>query len=602
MTFSVRLSENVFRKTNFVKGTYSQRVRQQHSDVWRQRLYLYSVLTKLRRPKTFSGKIFFVAFVGTYIPLLMLLGYLVGTSTGTGVEKVKFLLFTFGVTLLGTAATLHMIRHLMAPITMTYSALRGYLEREEVPTLPTGFTDEAGVLMADATHVIGQLDRAVQRLTGFDPVTALPNRNTFLEAVHQEMELAGGKQSGIAVLVVDLTGLGEIQWGVNPEAAESALQVIALRLMHFSSSPTGLARVGEQTFAILVGNAKVAEVSAMRMLKVVNAPVALPSNELNVNPAIGIARWPGDAPKAEGILAAAESAAVAAHDQEGRRIALFNQAENEALLRRLWLETRLSEALERGELSLAYQPIVDVRLGYSYSAEALLRWKVDDKPISPGEFIPVAEMTGLIVPIGEWVLRTACVQAAEWQRLNRGSVRMSVNVAAAQLSDPNFTWKVSEVLRETGLAPKMLQIEVTESTLMTDVASVAEKLARLRELGVVIAVDDFGTGYSSLSSLRRLPIDVLKVDQAFVSCLPDDQDDVAVVKSVASLAMNLRMEVIAEGVETQAQAECLVAQGYRYMQGYFFGRPQDPGALSAGLLQGTAVIEVAEATSPSPSK
>lgn len=559
-------------------------MRQNHSEVWRQRLYLYSVLTKLRRPKTFSGKVFFVAFVGTYVPLLILLSYLVATSAGTGAEKVKFLLFTLGVTLLGTAATLHMIRNLMAPITMTYAALRAYLEREEIPTLPTGFTDEAGVLMSDANHVIGQLDRAVQRLTGFDPVTALPNRNTFLEALHQGMEQAGEKQSGLAVLVVDLTGLDEIQLGFNPETAESALQVIALRLMHFSSSPTGLARVGDQTFAVLVPNLKTAEIFAMRMLKVTSARMTLHDGEFNVATAIGIARWPGDAVKAEGLLACAETAAVSAHERDGHRIALYDPTENDALVRRLWLEAHLSEALERGELSLAYQPIMDVQLGYSYSAEALLRWKVGEKPISPAEFIPIAEMTGLIMPIGEWVMRAACVQAAEWQRLNRGSVRMSVNVAAAQLSDPQFVWKVGEVLRETGLAPKMLQIEVTESTIMTDVAAVADKLAQLRELGVATAVDDFGTGYSSLSSLRRLPIDVLKVDQSFVRCLPEDEDDVAVVKSVASLATNLRMEVVAEGVETQAQAECLVAQGYRYMQGYFFGHPEGPEAFAKRLV------------------
>lgn len=552
-----------------------------------RRLRVYSALAGLRWPKSFGGKIFLVAFIGTHIPLISLLGYTLVTTDGPGHEKTIFLIISLVATLLGTGLTLYMIGCLMAPISLTYDALRGYLEREELPALPTEYTDEAGMLMADTTQIIGQLDEAIHRLTNFDPLTTLPNRNMFQSALRDEVCRARESHRRFAVAIIDLKGLNEVHLGLGAEASNAALGTVVRRLLDFGPLTEGLSRIGDHCFALTFPSPTGVGAAARSFLDALAAPV----EDLSVGAAIGIAFWPDDADESDRLLACAESAVLSARQKGAYELAYFNTRENDALRRRLRLEAHLHGALERDEFRLAYQPIVDVRLGRIVAVEALLRWKVDEAPISPVEFIPIAEQTGLIVPIGEWVLRTACAQASQWQDSSQGPIKISVNVSARQLADPNFVAYVANALATTGLAPQLLQLEMTESTLMENVEAASAALGQIRTLGVVIAVDDFGTGYSSLSSLKRLPIDVLKVDQSFVQSLPEDEDDTAIVRSVSALAFSLRMDAVAEGVETSEQARCLMEQGYLRMQGYFFGRPEDANALSDRLLQATAVVQ-----------
>jgi diguanylate cyclase (GGDEF)-like protein len=554
----------------------------------KRRLRVYSALAELRWPKSFGGKIFLVAFVGTHIPLLTLLAYTLISTDGPRHEKTVFLIVALLATLVGTGATLYMIGCLMAPISLTYGALRGYLEREELPILPTEYTDEAGMLMADTTQLIGQLDQAIHRLTNFDPLTTLPNRNLFQDTLRGEVARAREGNRRFALAVIDLKGLKELHLGLGAEVSDAALRTVARRLLDFGPTTEGLARVGDHSFALTFASSIGVRATLTAFLEVLCAPI----EDRSVGAAIGVALWPDDAEEPDRLLACAESAVLSARQKGAYEMAFYNTQENEVLRRRLRLEASLHGAMERDELRLAYQPIVDVRLGQIVAVEALLRWNLDGVPVSPAEFIPISEQTGLIVPIGAWVLRTACAQASEWQNTERGPIKISVNVSARQLEDPAFVAHVADALADTGLEPGLLQLEMTESTLMENVEAASATLGRIRELGVIIAVDDFGTGYSSLSSLKRLPIDVLKVDQSFVRSLPEDEDDTAIVRSVSALASSLRMEAVAEGVETPEQARCLMEQGYLRMQGYFFGRPEDAGTLSDRLLQEAAVIEI----------
>lgn len=548
---------------------------------------MYSALAGLRWPKSFGGKIFLVAFIGTHIPLISLLAYTLIVSDGPGHEKTIFLVVSLLATLIGTGLTLYMIGCLMAPISLTYDALRQYIEREELPTLPTEYKDEAGMLMADTTQLIGQLDEAIHRLTNFDPLTTLPNRNMFQGALREKVDAARENHRRFAVAIVDLKGLSDVHLGLGAEATEAALRTVVQRLLDFGPLAEGLSRVGDFAFALTFSSATGAGGAARSLLDTLATPI----EKVSVGAVIGIAYWPNDADEADRLLACAESAVLSARQKGAYEMAFFNTRENDALRRRLRLEASLHGALEREEFRLAYQPIVDVPLGRIVAVEALLRWNLNGAAISPVEFIPIAEQTGLIVPIGEWVLRTACLQASEWQHSERGPITISVNVSARQLSDPNFVDYVANALSVSGLDAKRLQLEMTESTLMENVDAASAALEQIRGLGVVIAVDDFGTGYSSLSTLKRLPIDVLKVDQSFVQSLPEDEDDTAIVRSVSALASSLRMDAVAEGVETPEQARCLMEQGYLRMQGYFFGRPEDAGSLSDRLLQQAAVVE-----------
>ncbi|MGV3618060.1 MAG: putative bifunctional diguanylate cyclase/phosphodiesterase [Fimbriimonas sp.] len=543
-----------------------------------------------------------MAFAGTHVPLIALLAFALITTDGPGHEKVRFLVVALVATLLGTAATLYLISRLLAPISMTYLALRGYIERDEKPVLPTEFTDEAGVLMADTTYVISQLDEAIHRLTNFDPATTLPNRNMFGILLREGIAAAREADESLAVVAIDLSRFGDVQLAHGKEASEVAVRAVAGRLLDLGSLVKGVSRVGDHTFGLLMPHREDFErvnAVARQIQRALAAPIHLDNAEANLRPVVGVAVWPDDAEDEERLWACAESAALAAREKGIHEVALYNTVEDEALRRRFKMEADLRGAVEREEFRIAYQPIVDVRIGRIVAAEALLRWTRDGAAISPAEFIPLAERTGLIVEIGAWVLRAACWEAKGWQSLDRPAIKVSVNVSARQLTDPNFVPSVAAALEAAGLAPNLLQLEMTESTIMEDVCAAAEALARLRGLGVSIAVDDFGTGYSSLSSLKRLPIDVLKVDQSFVRALPDDEDDVAIVKSVSALASSLRMEAVAEGVETPEEARCLVEQGYQQMQGYFFGRPEFADDFTARLRRGseegtyeTAVITV----------
>jgi EAL domain-containing protein (putative c-di-GMP-specific phosphodiesterase class I) len=303
--------------------------------------------------------------------------------------------------------------------------------------------------------------------------------------------------------------------------------------------------------------------------------------ECRVTGSIGIATYPNDARDAVTLMKHADMAMYLAKE-EGKNNFQFYSADMAPMsVEHLELEVRLSQALQRGEFSLQYQPRVDIVTGRILGAEALLRWwNADLGTMSPAQFIPLAEDTGLIVAIGKWVLRTACEQNVAWQKRGLPSIVMSVNLSPRQFKEPGVLHDIGEILAATGMSPELLELEITEGMIMQHVETAAEKAAALNSVGIRLAIDDFGTGYSSLSQLKRFPIDTLKIDRAFVRDIPESADDTAITKAVIALGKALGVRVVAEGVETAAQYQFLRDNGCDEMQGFFFSKPCHPDAFA----------------------
>jgi EAL domain-containing protein (putative c-di-GMP-specific phosphodiesterase class I) len=350
-----------------------------------------------------------------------------------------------------------------------------------------------------------------------------------------------------------------------------------------------LTRLGGDEFAILaddIGDVGDATLLAERVRDLLRPSFSLGGHEVFATVSIGIALGNRDRERPEDLLRDADTAMYRAKEQGKERYVVFDQAMHTSVVERLRLETDLRRAIERRELQVHYQPIVALATGRISGFEALLRWEHPDRGwISPATFVPVAEETGLILPIGLWVLRAACCQLREWQSRSaeHAALMMSVNLSGKQLVEPDIVEQIDQVLRETGVCAEHLKLEITESVIMDHALSTAEVLTRLKQRGVQLSLDDFGTGYSSLSYLHRFPIDTLKVDRSFVNRLDVEDGDPVIVQTIVTLAHTLGMQVIAEGIETEAQAELLKAMGCYYGQGYLFSRPID-GAAAGRLL------------------
>jgi predicted signal transduction protein with EAL and GGDEF domain len=338
-----------------------------------------------------------------------------------------------------------------------------------------------------------------------------------------------------------------------------------------------VARPGGDEFNVALADvAKVDDVSrvAQRIIDAFSMPFELDGRELFITCSVGIALYPFDDRGIEMLYRNADAAMYHAKD-EGRNNFQFYSAEmNAQSAQRLALENALRRALERDELRVFYQPQVDLNSGRIVGAEALVRWQHPELGlVSPADFIPLTEETGLIVPIGEWVLRQACAQARAWQDAGLPPLRVAVNLSARQLRQRDLYDVVTAALQQAGLAPEWLEVELTESLVMHDVNRTIDVLRGLKQMGVTVAVDDFGTGYSSLSYLQRLPIGVIKIDRAFIEHISDNPDDAAIAKAIIALAKSLQLKTVAEGVETGAQADFLRRHGCDVMQGYYFSRP-----------------------------
>ena len=423
-----------------------------------------------------------------------------------------------------------------------------------------------------------------------DFLTGLPNRMLLNDRVRQAISLAARHGKKVAVLFLDLDGFKHINDSLGHPIGDKLLQSIAKRLVDCGRSSDTVSRQGGDEFVVLLSEVEQSDdaaSTARRMLQSIAEPHSIGQHDLHVTASIGLSIYPDDGLDAETLIKNADTAMYQAKENGHQSYQFFKPAMNVRAVERQSIEESLRRALERQEFALHYQPIVNLKTGEISGAEALLRWSHPTRgPVSPAQFIPVAEDCGLILPIGNWVLREACKQAQAWAVAGLALGTIAVNISAIEFRDEHFLEGVFRILKDTGLDPKSLELELTESVLMKRAGSTESILKALRARGVQVAVDDFGTGYSSLSYLRRFPIDALKIDQSFVRQITTAPDETTIVTAVISMGRSLKLRVVAEGVETHEELAFLQAHQCDEAQGYFFSRPLIPEQLAKLLKTG----------------
>ncbi len=436
----------------------------------------------------------------------------------------------------------------------------------------------------DRAEEKARADAQIKYLATHDGLTGLPNRAMFNQILRKSLVVARGERRSFAVLFIDVDRFKVINDTLGHDAGDSLLEETSKRLRSCLGSRDAVARLGGDEFVVILDDA--AEVSrieaaARRLLGAIGEPLQLCDLECRVTASIGIAVFPGDG-EDEATLTKNADMAMYRAKEEGKNGFRFFVNQNKTLsVERLVFEARLRQALDRGELWLAYQPKVDAATNRVTGVEALLRWTLPDLgTLPPKQFIPLAEETGLIVPIGRWVLETACAQAMAWRRQGLPPLSLAVNLSPRQFSDETLLQDIDAALATSGLPPELLQIEITESMVMHNVARAIDLLDIIRSRGVRLAIDDFGTGYSSMSLMKKFPVDTIKVDRSFVKDLPDDAEDRAIAQAIISMGKALGMSIVAEGVETVEQAAFLRSHGCDEMQGYLFSPPLDRDELA----------------------
>ena len=411
----------------------------------------------------------------------------------------------------------------------------------------------------------------------YDELTGLPNRVLSIDRLDQAIVAAHRRKVTAALLLIDLDNFKNVNDTIGHDAGDRLLQEAARRLGECVREVDTLARMGGDEFAIILRGIddtfsvrRVAE----RVVDIFAQPFTLDGGSHFVTTSIGISLYPSDGASAHDLLRSADLALYRAKEQGRSRYQFFLPEINEKIQQRQLLEGRLRGAAARGEFELHYQPIFEAQTGHPQALEALIRWRQADGGLTmPGHFIPLAEETGLIREIGDWVLETACRDAAALFKGRSGNLRVAVNISPRQLQVGGFGEKVSRILAETGLAPEQLEVEITESMLMDDTPEITSTLTRLCDLGVRLSIDDFGTGYSSLGYLQRYPFDTLKIDRSFVITMEQSEGAARLVETIIAMAHGLGLEIIAEGVETESQRDFLTDRGCDMLQGYLLGRP-----------------------------
>ena len=424
-----------------------------------------------------------------------------------------------------------------------------------------------------------------------DILTGLANRALLRERLEQAMAVTRRNGLPLWVVFIDLDRFKFVNDTLGHDAGDLVLKNVAERLCDATREVDTVARLGGDEFVLLLpqhGNGEPGAAILQRIQDAVAQPLQLGEYEFFLSCCMGVAVYPDDGVDADTLIKHADIAMYRAKEQGRGHWQFYASSMNAGTLERLELESELRHALERGQFHLEYQPQLDLASGAVVGMEALLRWQHPQLGrVPPASFIGLAEEMGLIIPIGDWVLRTACAQARAWQLAGHGPLRLAVNLSARQFKQKNLLHAVAQVLADTGLDAAHLELELTESMVMHDVEQATTIMAKLKALGVQLSIDDFGTGYSSLAYLRHFPIDVLKIDKTFVSDITHSIDDAAIVRAIISLAHSLRLKVIAEGVETEQQLAFLRQHGCDQMQGYLFSRPLAAPAFETLLLEGS---------------
>ena len=437
-------------------------------------------------------------------------------------------------------------------------------------------------------HVRAHLNLRAEakKLAYYDALTGLPNRVLLQDRAEQALQKAQRGQGRVAMLLLDLDNFKSINDSVGHSVGDAVLKELAWRLSDSSRAIDTVSRQGGDEFVILLPDVQRFEAigdCVERLLATIAQPIEVDGNAYRLSASIGIGVFPDDSADLEALYRHADAAMYQAKQDGRNRYRFFSQNIESSTRARHLLENHMRNALEQGVFEVFYQTKFDARRCRICGMEALIRWRSGDGTlVSPAEFIPLAEETGLIVPIGKYVLLRACADAGELQRLGL-PVCVSVNISAVQFREESFLGMVKGILAQTALPPSLLELEITEGVLAHDIAAASATLGELKAMGVRIAIDDFGTGYSSLSYLKRLPIDVLKIDQSFVRDMLGDRSDAAIIEAIVRLGQALDLELIAEGVETQAQVDRLLELGCELMQGYLYCRPMPFAQLSLFL-------------------
>lgn len=405
----------------------------------------------------------------------------------------------------------------------------------------------------------------------------ITSRTFFLDRIHQAMTLARRQDESAAVICVDIDRLGRINQSFGYEFGDKIIRDVVQRLSRTLYETDSIFPIGGDSFMILIPRVtqkQIIETIANKVLAVFKEPFQVADQEVTMSCSLGIAVYPFDGATAIDLMQHAYQVMRTARQKGGGRYQFYSAQEGKDILESLIIEAQLRHALERNQFSLHYQPQINLQTGKIIGVEALLRWNHPELgAVSPLKFVPVAEETGLIHAIGEWVLRTACYQRREWERCGVRWLTMAVNLSAKQFHQANIVGLVARMVRETGINPEELELEITESTLMQYTEDTKDSLTKMKRMGVRFSIDDFGTGFSSLVALKQLPVDSLKIDRSFVRDLCTDPDDQAITQAIISMAHELELDVVAEGIEDERQMEFLRARQCDRGQGYLFAKP-----------------------------
>jgi diguanylate cyclase (GGDEF)-like protein/PAS domain S-box-containing protein len=439
------------------------------------------------------------------------------------------------------------------------------------------------------------IQQRIQHLAYHDNLTGLPNRSLLQDRLAHSIARAERSNRKVAVLFIDLDNFKNINDTLGHDVGDELLRQVSRKLSECVRLEDTIARQGGDEFIVLLDSledGRGASIVAQKILNSLRQPFVLSGTEQHVSGSVGIALYPEDGRDAQTLMKNADTAMFHGKGLGKNTYQYFTAQMNIAVKRRMTLESALRRAVMQKDFVLNYQPQINLETGEIIAVEALVRWKTEDSgTVMPGDFIPLAEETGLINEIGEWVLREGCRQAKEWQSMGLTQRRMAINLSARQFSDRGFLDMVTRVLAETGLEPECLELEITESQVMRQTEGMIMLLNKLSEMGVQLAIDDFGTGYSSLSYLKRLPIQKLKIDQSFVRDITVDPNDTAIVVAIINMARSLDLETIAEGVETAGQLALLRSKGCRVGQGFYFSAPVRAEVLYPMLKQNNLYVK-----------
>jgi diguanylate cyclase (GGDEF)-like protein/PAS domain S-box-containing protein len=428
-----------------------------------------------------------------------------------------------------------------------------------------------------AENALREQQSRLNYLAFHDSLTSLPNRSLFYDRLYQGLARAHRGKTKVALLLLDIDCFKDVNDSLGHDSGDLMLKAIAVRLSEGVRDMDTVARLGGDEFVILLdGMRDTHDVTCVagKILRSMASPININGQEIVTTISIGVSVFPDDGSDADELLKNADIALYKAKEAGKNNCQFYARGMNATAVNYLLLENDLRYALEQNQLTLHYQPQIDLQTGVLMGVEALVRWQHPTRGlISPAHFIPLAEETGLIVPIGEWVLREACIQQKRWLSAGQYVGKVAVNLSPRQFRQKNFPGKVEAILRETQLSAEYLELEITESCAMEHAGETISQLNQLHQMGIYLSIDDFGTGYSSLAYLQRFPIQKLKIDRSFVHDIHDDRDDAAIVKTIVDLAHSMHLRVIAEGVELQCQADWLRKQGCDQAQGYLYAKP-----------------------------